>query len=80
MREGVGGALHVAKRFAQLKLGIRAPFDVISTRYEAVRGVRNIRPADPQDGATLITSWTHGFDGPVPMTDLKSLMLDRLFD
>ena len=93
LREGLSGKLHVAKRFLQLKLGIRAPFDVISTRHDQVRGARNIKPQSPNDGATLITSWQRDIDplkesstssmGPslesISMTDLKTLWLDRMF-
>ena len=73
------GALHMAKRFAQLKLGIRAPFDVISTRYDRIKGARNIRPKQSDDYATLITSWTQNTSSPLDMTSLKSLILDRMF-
>jgi hypothetical protein len=77
LREGVGGALHAAKRFAQLKLGIRAPFDVISTRADLIRGARNIRP-DPSQGATLITSWKQEQTTPLKMSDLQGLWLKRM--
>lgn len=80
LREGIGGALHAAKRFAQLKLGIRAPFDVISTRADRIRGVRNIRPSDPTQGATLITSWKQKEDSPLKMSGLQQLWLERMID
>ena len=79
LREGLSGTLHAAKRFAQLKLGIRAPFDVISTRYDRVRGARNIRPARPEEGATLITSWSQEEQSPLAMHDLRALWLTRMF-
>ena len=78
LREGFGGTLHAAKRFAQLKLGIRAPFDVISVDYHRVRGARNIRPSTPQQGATLITSWQQAEHQPLSMIDLKDCLLSRL--
>lgn len=78
LRQGVSGSLHMAKRFIQLKTGIRAPFDVISTDYQLVRGSRNIRPERLEDHACLITSWSSGLDQSVPMASLKSLVLDRL--
>lgn len=80
LREGLGGKLHAARRFAQLKLGIRAPFDVISTRADRVRGARNIRPVTPQDGATLITSWPQDESGPIPMSGLYELWLQQMFE
>jgi predicted AlkP superfamily pyrophosphatase or phosphodiesterase len=80
LREGVGGGLHLAKRFLQMKLGIRAPFDVISTRYDRIRGVRNIAPRRPEEGATLISSWALESDAPLPMHALKELLLKRLFE
>ncbi|MEE2786092.1 MAG: alkaline phosphatase family protein [Myxococcota bacterium] len=79
MREGFAGKLHVAKRFLQLKLGIRAPFDVISTRHEQVRGARNIRPAHPSEGAVCITSWANDWPTTLSMVDLKSQLLARMF-
>ena len=80
LREGIGGALHAAKRFAQLKLGIRAPFDVISTRYDRVRGARNIRPRTPDEGAILITSWQQDDERPISMHELSALWLTQMFD
>ena len=80
LREGLGGVLHAAKRFAQLKLGIRAPFDVISTRYDRVRGARNIRPQTPEEGATLITSWRQSQADSISMSELSDLWLARMFD
>ena len=79
LREGISGKLHVIKRFLQMKLGIRAPFDVISTRHEQVRGARNINPSSPNLGATLITSWSRDSQDPLAMESLKSLWLNRMF-
>jgi hypothetical protein len=79
LRAGVGGALHAAKRFAQLKTGIRAPFDVISTDANRVKGSRSIAPADDAHNAILITSWRRDAD-PVEMTELKSIIVDRMTD
>lgn len=77
LRAGVGGALHAAKRFAQMKTGIRAPFDVISTDGTRVRGSRSISPVDDAHNAVLITSWKRP-GVSVAMTDLKSLILNRM--
>ena len=41
--------MHLAKRFIQLKTGIHAPFDVVCTDYEDIRGARNI--------AQRVTRW-----------------------
>jgi len=78
MKKGFGGKMHLAKRFFQLKTGIRAPFDVVCTDYEDIRGARNIRPESPQDGAVLITSWAQEDSGPIHMRDLKDVLLNRI--
>ena len=79
--DGLSGKAHVAKRFLQLKLGIRAPFDVIDPRPELIRGARNIRPSSPSEQATLITSWPRDQtpDGLISMKSLKTLWLERMF-
>ena len=81
LREGFAGKLHVAKRFLQLKLGIRAPFDVIAPNPSLIKGARNIRPNDHSEYATLITSWSRdqGREESIPMSDLKELWLERMF-
>jgi len=79
LKQGVGGKLHLAKRFAQLKLGIRAPFDVISTDYRLVSGARNIRPESDDDGAVLLTSWQQPTTSALPMQGLKDILLERIF-
>ena len=38
LSEGLGGKLHLAKRILQSKVGVRAPFDVISTDATRVQG------------------------------------------
>ena len=80
MKEGLGGKLHVAKRFIQLKLGIRAPFDVISTRHEQIRGARNINPISSQQGATFISSWSREETKVLKMSELKGLWLKRILN
>ena len=77
LRAGFGGALHAAKRFAQMKTGIRAPFDVISTDANRVRGSRSIAPVDDAHNAILITSWQRDAVS-VDMTELKSMILNRM--
>ena len=78
LRGGLSGGIHMARRFAQLKLGIRAPFDVIDAKPERLRGARNILPERPEDGAVLITSWPQEEQAPLPMRGLKELLLRRL--
>ena len=79
LREGAFGTLHAARRFAQMKTGIRAPFDVISTDPSRIKGSRNVRPVQDDDGAALITSWARD-DRVVPMTALKDMVLSRMLD
>lgn len=80
MAEGLQGKLHVALRFAQLKTGIRAPFDVINANELQVRGARNARPQDEDHSAVLVTSWAQEAAGAIPMEALKDLVLRRLFE
>ena len=54
------GKVHMAKRFLQLKTGIRAPFDVISTDTSLIRGSRNIRPESDADGAVFVDELAAG--------------------
>ena len=79
LRPGVAGKLHLAKRVGQLKTNVRAPFDVISGDASLVGGARNIDVSDHEHGAVLITSWQRDqATTPVPMTALKSLLLERM--
>ena len=78
LKPGLSGGLHVAKRFAQLKLGIRAPFDVIFPDPFAIRGARNIRPKTPQESAVWISSWQRNSEAAVPMENLKDLWLEQM--
>ena len=77
LRPGFSGGLHTAKRFIQLKTGIRAPFDVINTDPHCVRGSRTINPIDDDHNAVLITSWPRD-PGRIDMTQIKTLILDRM--
>ena len=79
LRQGASGKVHMAKRFLQLKTGIRAPFDVISTDTSLIRGSRNIRPESDADGAVLLTSWRQDDTHTLPMSALKQVLLDRIF-
>jgi predicted AlkP superfamily pyrophosphatase or phosphodiesterase len=79
LKPGVAGKLHLARRMAQLALGLKVPFDVIDTNDLNVRGARRIARDDPQRGAAAISSWELGRSGPVPMEALKELVLARMF-
>jgi predicted AlkP superfamily pyrophosphatase or phosphodiesterase len=80
LKPGLAGKLHTAKRLAQLKLGLKVPFDIVDTNDNNVRGARRIARNDPQRGAAAISSWNLGRAEPVPMEDLKDLVLARMFD
>lgn len=77
LRPGAFGAMHAAKRFAQMKTGIRAPFDVICTDPSKIKGSRNVRPQSADEQATLLTSWQRP-EGSVPMSALKQMALSRM--
>jgi predicted AlkP superfamily pyrophosphatase or phosphodiesterase len=76
---GLFGQAWVALRLAQKIARQAVPFDVIDPDPKNPKGARNIA-ATPGGGATLLTSWTRDGDTPVPMTDLKSMLLERMFD
>lgn len=82
MRPGIRGIFHVAKRFAQLKLGIRAPFDVISGDPSMIRGARAIMPKTlEEEGAIFISSWKQDVSSDsLDMTELKERFIARLCD
>jgi predicted AlkP superfamily pyrophosphatase or phosphodiesterase len=80
LKPGVAGKLHAAKRLAQLKLGLKVPFNIIDTDESRVRGARRIARDDPARGAAAVSSWDLGQSGPVPMENLKELILARMFD
>lgn len=80
LKPGAAGKLHLAKRFLQLRMGLKVPFDVVDIDDNNVRGARRVARDDPQRGATVISSWDLGRQGPVPMQDLKQLILQRMFD
>ncbi|MCA9052233.1 MAG: hypothetical protein KDA75_00275, partial [Planctomycetaceae bacterium] len=65
-------------RVLQSKLGIRAPFDVISLDATKIRGSHGRLPDNESDRPVLLTSWTHDADEHIHMTDVKELLLQRL--
>jgi len=75
---GLEGKLHLARRVLQAKLGIRAPFDVISTDAAMVGGSHGRIPVDDKTRPMLITSWPCGAGSPMPMQDVKSILVERL--
>ena len=80
LKPGLSGKLHFARRLAQLALRLKVPFDIIDTDDANVRGARRIARDDPQRGAACISSWNLGRSASVPMQDVKSLVLARMFD
>jgi hypothetical protein len=80
LKPGVTGKLHLARRFAQLKAGLKVPFDIVDIDERRVRGARRIARDDPQRRAAVISSWQLPHTGPVPMENLKDLILARMFD
>jgi predicted AlkP superfamily pyrophosphatase or phosphodiesterase len=83
LKPGLAGKLHLAKRLAQLVAGLKVPYNIVDTNDGNVRGARRVARGDATDdsrGATAISSWDLGRSGPVPMQDLKGLILQRMFD
>ena len=74
-RPGIRGKLHLAKRLMQKTLGIRVPFDVISTDASRVRGSHGRIPNRDKDRPVLITSWPLDLKPGTPMEDVKSILL-----
>lgn len=74
---GLAGKLHLAKRIAQSKLGIRAPFDVISTDATVVGGAHGRIPTTDETRPLLITNWKHDSTTGLPMQNIKSMLLAR---
>lgn len=79
-RPGPLGKPYMGMRVAQKLARLAVPFDVIDPDARRPRGARNVSPGD--DGqATLITSWSREAAAtPLPMEDLKQLLLHRMFD
>jgi predicted AlkP superfamily pyrophosphatase or phosphodiesterase len=80
LKPGLAGKLHLAKRVAQLGAQLKVPYNIIDTDDRNVKGARRIARDDPQRGAAAVASWDLGRQGPVPMEDLKDLVLQRMFD
>jgi predicted AlkP superfamily pyrophosphatase or phosphodiesterase len=80
LKPGPLGKLHLARRFLQLRMNLKVPFDIVDIDDRNVHGARRVARDDPQRGATVISSWDLGGSDPVPMQDLKELILQRMFD
>ncbi len=66
-------------RLLQNKLGIQAPFDVISLKAERIRGSHGRLPESDEERPILLTSWPLSVESPLPMTEIKPLILQRIF-
>lgn len=77
LRPGVSGRLHLLRRVAQMKLGWRAPFDVVAGDSSLVRGARAVRPG-AGEGACLISSWRWGGEGEVEMASVMGEVVGRV--
>jgi predicted AlkP superfamily pyrophosphatase or phosphodiesterase len=75
---GPGGKRHVIKRVVQSRLGLRVPFDVTSLNAALIRGSHGRLPDNFDEGPVMLTTWEHAAPDPLPMTDFKSLVLQRL--
>jgi predicted AlkP superfamily pyrophosphatase or phosphodiesterase len=74
---GPFGKLHIAWRLAQKMSRLAVPFDVIDPNPANPRGARKVL-SEPDNGATLITSWSRESTDSVPMRDLKKLLVERM--
>ncbi|MEM9379764.1 MAG: alkaline phosphatase family protein [Planctomycetota bacterium] len=75
----------VARRLIQKKIGMRYLMDVIPLDASLVRGSHGLMPEDPDDGPVWLSSLPFeggvagpDADGTVPMTGVKSRVLDAL--
>ena len=68
----------MARRLLQMKLGIRVALDVISTDATMVGGSHGRIPTEDKTRPVLITSWERATGGPLPMQEVKSMLVERL--
>lgn len=72
--------LAAGKRLIKRKLGFRALMDLTPLDASLVRGSHGRLPLNPQDGPLVMSSDPRLMpEGPVTATDIKSLILDHLF-
>jgi predicted AlkP superfamily pyrophosphatase or phosphodiesterase len=80
LRPGLfGGRLRLGVRALQKMLRLAVPFDIISGDPAQVRVARRTLAGDDDQGPVLITSWPLAGEGAVPMTALKSILLEQMF-
>lgn len=77
LKPGLAGKMHLAKRILQSKLGIRAPFNVISTDATQVGGAHGRIPDSDATRPVLITSWRAERSPAMPMQNIKEILLNR---
>ncbi len=67
-------------RLAKKIMGFRTLFDVISLDPSLVRGSHGLRPARPEDGPVLLTSWRRegAGDGAFPLSGMPDLLIDSV--
>ena len=75
-----GGRLRLGVRAIQKMLRLAVPFDVIGGDPTQVRAARSTNGGEGgEQGPVLITSWPLPPKGSVRMTDLKEILLERMF-
>lgn len=80
LRPGLAGYARLGLRVLQKQLRLAVPFDVCSGDPFRVRAARcTLGPEDGDNGPVLLTSWPVERDGDVHMTDLKGILLERMF-
>lgn len=70
----------VAWRLLQKKLGFRTLFDLIPLDARIVRGSHGLAASDPKDRPLLIGTGPVPTSSEIPMTAVRDLILQRLFD
>jgi hypothetical protein len=69
----------IALKLAQRKLGFRTLLDVIPLDADLVKGSHGLAHDDPLDSPVLISSEPLAIDRQIAATDVKGLVLDRVF-
>jgi hypothetical protein len=69
----------VAWTLAKKVLGFRYVMDVVPLDATVVKGSHGRAPASPEDGAVLIAATKRGERDRLAATDVRDLLLDRLF-
>jgi hypothetical protein len=66
------------RRLIQKRLGFRTLFDVVPLRPELVKGSHGVPPVNPDDRPVLIGDGPAPSQDPLPMTAVRSLVLQAL--